>query len=41
MVGGHHRFSGHELSKLQERVNEKKAWDAAVHRVRSQRVGQD
>ena len=41
LVGGHHRFSGQELSKLQEIVNNKKAWDAAVHGVGSQRVGQD
>ena len=41
LVGWHHRFNGHELSKLQETVKDKEAWHAAVHGDGSQRVGQD
>ena len=33
MVGWHHWFDGHELSKLQELVMDREAWCAAVHGV--------
>ena len=33
MVGWHQRFSGHELSKLQEIVKDREAWRVAVHGV--------
>ena len=41
LVGWHHRFNRHELSKLQETVKDKEAWHAAVHGDGSQRVGQN
>ena len=31
MVGWHHRFMGMSLSKLQEMVEDREAWSAAVH----------
>ena len=31
MVGWHHRFDGHEFSKLQEIVKDKEAWCAVVY----------
>ena len=33
MVGWHHRLNGHELSKLQEIVKDRKAWCVAVQGV--------
>ena len=33
MIGWHHRFSGHELSKLRELVMDREAWRAAIHAV--------
>ena len=33
MVGWHHRFNGHEMSKLLEIVKDRKDWRAAVHGV--------
>ena len=38
MVGWHHWLSGHELSKLQEMVKDRKAWCAAVHGVTKNRI---
>ena len=37
MVGWLHRLDGHELSKLQEMVKDRKAWPAAVHGVAQNR----
>ena len=38
MVGWHHRCNGHELpSKLQEMVNDREDWRAAVHGLRAVR----
>ena len=33
MVGWHHQLSGHEFGKLQEIVQDREAWHAAVHGV--------
>ena len=33
MAGWHHRLNGHELRKLQEMVEAREAWRAAVHGV--------
>ena len=33
MVGWHHRLSGCEFEQLQETVEDRGAWRAAVHRV--------
>ena len=33
MVGWHHRFDGHDLSRLRELVLYREAWHAAVHGV--------
>ena len=33
IVGWHHQLDGHELSKLQELVMDRKAWHAVVHGV--------
>ena len=33
MVGWHHQFNGHELSKLREMVQDREARLAAVHGV--------
>ena len=33
MAGWHHRLNGHELRKLQEMVEAREAWSAAVHGV--------
>ena len=32
-IGWHHRFDGHELSKLQEIVEDRVTWHATVHGV--------
>ena len=31
MVGWHHLLNGHELSELQETVEDRGAWHAAIH----------
>ena len=36
MAGWYHRLNGHELSKLQEMVKDRKAW--CIESMRSQRV---
>ena len=33
MVGLHHQLNGPEMSKLQEIVKNRGAWDAAVHGI--------
>ena len=33
MVGWHHKLNGHDLSKLQELVIDRKAWCATLHGV--------
>ena len=33
LLGLHHRLHGHELSKLQEMVMDREAWDAEIHRL--------
>ena len=38
MVRWHDQLNGHELSKLQELVMDREAWDAAVHGVAKSRT---
>ena len=33
MIGRHHQLNGHDLSKLQELVIDRKAWCAVIHEV--------
>ena len=33
MLGWHHLLNGHDMSKFQELVMDREAWQAAVHRV--------
>ena len=38
MVGWHQQLNGHELSKLQEIVSDRAAWQATVHGVARSRT---
>ena len=38
MVGWHHRVNGHEFEQIQETVNDRDSWHAAVHEVSKSRT---
>ena len=33
MAGWHHRLNGHEFEQIQEKVKDREAWRAAIHKV--------
>ena len=38
MVGWHHGLNGHKFESVQEMVNDRDAWHAAVHGVTKSRI---